>query len=101
LEALCGDLYENGDGDCQYTQVGYLEINLFLHGLKPLPTTPYSGFSLSTMQQAIYNFDESAECDCMHSNHLQIVRNKILLCMVDSIKHFENGLDLQQFKSIQ
>jgi hypothetical protein len=96
LEALCGDLYDNGD-----TQLGYFEKNLFLHGLKPLPTTPYFGFSLSAMQQAIYKFDESAGCACKRGNHLQIVRNKILGCMVDSIKYYKNGLDILEFKSNQ
>ncbi|KAF4447325.1 putative Zn(II)2Cys6 transcription factor [Fusarium austroafricanum] len=98
LEGICGDLYSNGDGSCQYAQLGYIEKNLFLQDLKPLPTTPYRGFSPSAVRQAAYGFDESTECDCI-DDHLQTLRNKIVGYIRDAFKCFENGLDLHQFTS--
>jgi hypothetical protein len=84
---------------CQYIQLGYIDQNLFLNGLKPLPNPPFSGWSLSALEEAMYNFDSFTNCACQpRSDHMGTLRANVSDCIAIAFKDFEDGLGLDQFR---
>lgn len=102
LQSISNSLNVNKDdsysSQCQYIQLGYIDQNLFVNGLKPLPNPPFFGFSLSALDEAMCNFDCFTNCACQpRSDHMRTLRANVLDCIAIAFKDFEDGLDLDQF----
>ncbi|EGU72601.1 hypothetical protein BFJ70_g16955 [Fusarium oxysporum] len=103
LQSISNSLNVNKDdsysSQCQYIQLGYIDQNLFVNGLKPLPDPPFFGFSLSALDEAMCNFDCFTNCACQpRSDHMRTLRANVLDCIAIAFKDFEYGLDLDQFR---
>jgi hypothetical protein len=82
---------------CRWMVLGYIDHNLFLQGLKPLPNPPFSGFSLNELNKAFRSFDSTNECPCIHKDHIEELLAWVMSYVDEALDSFEDGLNLQQF----
>ncbi|KAI3567930.1 hypothetical protein IWW34DRAFT_776182 [Fusarium oxysporum f. sp. albedinis] len=81
---------------CLYTQLGYIDQNLYESGLKPLPSQPYRGFSLDALKQAIDKFGVSTKCTCKGRDHLQNLRTELRYILGEAFRNCEDGIGISK-----